>query len=99
MKKTELRNIIREEIQKTLKEGSIKNLQLEFSEIVSQILGKDAEIQMANVMGNTVLIVKNEQLDQSVRQDIEDEFNYQTDSGVLIRGHQIKGADTVFILK
>lgn len=93
-----IKSLYKSRFKNNISEGSVKNLQLEFSEIVSQILGKEVEVQMSYMMDTHVLIVKNEQLKEPLSQDIEDEFNYQTNSNAEISGHQIKGADTIFIL-
>jgi len=96
MKKSELRNLIKEEIKKILKEGSIKDIEITFQEALESISLGDTEIDMVlNPKGSNYLIVKGMKLSNDQMKKVENAFNENSDD-VQIHAYKIKGNNTIF---
>ena len=96
MKLYELRNLIKEEIKRVLKEGSIKDILTTFQEALesNNIPSDNADITTSST---NYLILKGMKLKPDQMKKVADTFNQNSDD-VQIHDHKLKGNNTVFTI-
>lgn len=98
MKLYELRNLIKEEIKRVLKEGSIKDILTTFQEALesNNIPSDNADITTSST-GSNYLILKGMKMKPDQMKKVAEAFN-QNSEDVQIHDHKLKGNNTVFTI-